>query len=172
MCKYYQQYYRLFTHFFIHADATHLAFNMLSLFMLGRMLEIELINKYGLFSGEFHLVILYFVGGVFATVIPYYRNQNNKHYRSLGASGAVSSVIFAGILWNPTMRLGLLFLPIPIPAYIFGPLYLLYEYWADKKGNTGIAHDAHIGGAIFGILYVLFINVEKGMEFINQFVNT
>jgi membrane associated rhomboid family serine protease len=68
------------------------------------------------------------------------------------------------------MKLMLMFIPIPIPAYIFGPLYLLYEYFADNRGGTGIAHDAHIGGALFGILYVLLINVEKGKEFISYFV--
>jgi membrane associated rhomboid family serine protease len=122
-------------------------------------------NEYGTVSGELHFIVLYILGGVFATLIPYMRNQDNIHYRSLGASGAVSAIIFAAIIWNPTMQLGLLFIPIPIPAYIFGPLYLAFEYWADRKGGTGIAHDAHIGGAIFGVLYVLIINIDKGKEF-------
>lgn len=86
---------------------------------------------------------------------------------SLGASGAVSAVIFAAILWNPTMKLHLLFIPIGIPAYIFGPLYIAYEIYMDKRGNTGIAHDAHIGGAIFGILFVLFTNIDAGKRFID-----
>jgi membrane associated rhomboid family serine protease len=80
-------------------------------------------------------------------------------------------VIFAAILWNPGMQLRLFFIPIDIPAYVFGPLYLLYEYFADKRGNTGIAHDAHIGGALFGILYVLIINIDKGKEFFSYFLN-
>lgn len=167
-CKHNHEQYRVFTHLFIHADVTHLLFNMLSLYMLGEILEIQLINHYGLMRGEIHLGALYFLGGIFSTLIPFYRNQDNIHYKSLGASGAVSAIIFAAIIWNPTMQLGLLFLPIPIPAYIFGPLYLLYEYWADKKGKSGIAHDAHIGGALFGIIYVLIINIEKGKEFFNQ----
>ena len=81
------------------------------------------------------------------------------------ASGAVSAVIFAAILWNPRMRLSFFFIPIGIPAYIFGPLYLAFEFYMDKRGGSGIAHDAHIGGAVFGILYVLFINIDKGKEF-------
>ena len=167
-CKHNHEKYRVLTHLFIHADATHLIFNMLSLYMLGEILEIQLINEFGVMRGEIHFVTLYFLGGIFSTLIPFYRNQDNIHYRSLGASGAVSAVIFAAIIWNPTMRLGLLFLPIPIPAYIFGPLYLLYEYWAEKKGKSGIAHDAHIGGALCGIVYVLITDIEKGKECFNQ----
>jgi membrane associated rhomboid family serine protease len=163
--KHNKEYYRIFSHMFIHADTTHLAFNMFSLYFLGSVLESNLIDQYGFFSGEFHFFLIYFFGGIFATLIPYSRNQDNPSYRSLGASGAVSSVIFAAILWNPTMQLGLLFIPIPIPAYIFGPIYLAFEYFADRRGGSGIAHDAHLGGALFGIAYILFINLEKGQEF-------
>jgi membrane associated rhomboid family serine protease len=80
----------------------------------------------------------------------------------------VSAVIFAAIRWMPGMELYLMFIPIPIPAFIFGPLYLAFEYWSHKRGGTGIAHDAHIGGAIFGVLYVLIINIDKGKEFLGH----
>lgn len=76
--------------------------------------------------------------------IPFRIKHNNEHIR---------------------MQLGILFIPIPIPAYLFGPIYLFIEYLADKKGNTGIAHDAHIGGAIFGVIFILLINFDKGKEF-------
>ena len=69
------------------------------------------------------------------------------------------------------MPLNLLFIPIAIPAYIFGPLYLLFEFLMDKRGGTGIAHDAHIGGALFGIIYVLIINIDKGTEFVGKIFN-
>jgi membrane associated rhomboid family serine protease len=95
------------------------------------------------------------------------KHQDNPAYRSLGASGAVSAVIFAAILWDPSMLLVIMFLPFPIPAYIFGPIYLAIEYFSMKRGGTGIAHDAHLGGAIFGILFVLLLNFEKGKEFID-----
>jgi len=167
--KHNREYYRMLGHLLIHADSTHLIFNMMSLYFLGSLLEQEFMFQYGSLNGEIHFLVLYVLGGLFATLIPYMRNQDNPNYRSLGASGAVSAVIFAAIVWNPTMELGLLFIPIPIPAYIFGPLYLAFEYWADRRGNTGIAHDAHIGGAIFGILYVLIINIDKGKEFFSIF---
>ncbi len=165
--KHEKEYYRLFSHMFIHADSVHLIFNMMSLYFLGSFLESAFIDFYGLVGGEIHFIILYFFGGLFSTLIPFTRNQDNPNYRALGASGAVSAVIFAAIIWNPEMQLSILFLPIPIPAYIFGPIYLAFEYWADRRGGTGIAHDAHIGGAIFGVIYVLIINIEKGKEFLS-----
>lgn len=165
--KHHHAYERLIAHIWIHADILHLVFNMISLYFLGGYLEYQLIEYYGVFSGEVHFAILYLGGGLFSTIIPYYRHQDDSSYRSLGASGAVSSVIFATILWEPTLPLSFMFLPFAIPAYIFGPLYLAFEYWADKRGGTGIAHDAHIGGALFGIIYVLITNIDKGKFFLH-----
>lgn len=170
-CKHNGEYYRTLGHVLIHADMTHLAFNMFSLYFLGSLLEQNFMFEFGVVKGEIHFLLIYVFGGIFATLIPFVRNQDNPNYRSLGASGAVSAIVFAAILWNPTMQLGLLFIPFPIPAYIFGPLYLAFEYFADKRGGTGIAHDAHIGGAVFGILYVLIINIDKGKEFFSLIFN-
>jgi membrane associated rhomboid family serine protease len=157
--------YRLFSHLFIHADITHLAFNMLSLYSLGSMFEQQLNFSYGFLIGSIHFLLLYFLGGLASAFVIYFRNQDNASYRSLGASGAVSAVIFASIIWNPTMTLMIMFIPIPIPAYLFGPIYLLIEFFALRRGGTGIAHDAHIGGALFGFLYVLILDIEKGKQF-------
>lgn len=180
--KHNKESWRIFTHVLIHADWGHLLFNMLSLYFLGNSflyapcnyyvgIDCGLIEHYGPVMGNLHFIVLFVLGGLFATLIPYIRNQDNAGYRSLGASGAVSAVIFAAIIWNPGMKLMFFFIPVAIPAYIFGPLYLLYEYIADKRGGTGIAHDAHIGGALFGILYVLIINIDKGFSFIGYFAN-
>jgi membrane associated rhomboid family serine protease len=163
--KHNNEHLRIISHVLIHADLTHLAFNMFSLYFLGSFLENSFIQYYGFYKGESFFFILYILGGIFATFIPYYRQHENRNYQSLGASGAVSAIVFAAILWNPTMQLGILFIPIPIPAYLFGPIYLFIEYLADKKGNSGIAHDAHIGGAIFGVIFILLINFDKGKEF-------
>jgi membrane associated rhomboid family serine protease len=179
--KHNREHYRLGSHVFIHADWGHLIFNMLSLYFLGNSflyapcdyyvgIDCGLFATYGSTMGSLHFVALFVLGGLFATLIPYIRNQDNPSYRSLGASGAVSAVIFAAILWNPGMKLMFFFIPIAIPAYVFGPVYLLYEYFADKRGGTGIAHDAHIGGALFGIVYVLIINVQKGGDFVGYFL--
>jgi membrane associated rhomboid family serine protease len=163
--------YRIFTHLWIHSDVAHLFFNMFSLYALGGMLEMELINEYGRLKGELHFLTIYLLGGLFATLIPYIRNHENPAYRSLGASGAVSAIIFAAILWRPEMELQIIFVPIPFKAYWFGIFYLAYEIWMDKKGNTGIAHDAHIGGAILGIVYVLLVNFDKLANFGQQFTS-
>jgi len=184
-----KQYYRIASHMLIHGDWMHLIFNGVSLYFLGKgfltitageysmtndlrtsfLLDDGLMSTYGALMGQVHFGLIFILGGLFASIIPYIRNQDNPSYRSLGASGAVSAVIFAAILWNPEMRLSLFFIPIAIPAYIFGPLYLLFEFVMDKRGNSGIAHDAHIGGAIFGVLYVLIINFDKGRDFFNLF---
>ena len=166
--KHQQEYARLLTHGFIHADLPHLAFNMMTLYFMGEYLYNEWMQLYGN-AGIAYFVVLYFFGMMVATLFPMMRHQDDPNYRSLGASGAVSAVLFAVILWNPTLSLSLLFIPIPIPAYLFGPLYLLFEYYSMKKGNTGIAHDAHIGGAIFGLLFVLMLDVQKGMQFVHLF---
>lgn len=184
-----KQYYRFASHMAIHGDWMHLIFNGMSLYFLGSgfltitegvysttndlansyYLNGGLIDTYGFTMGQVHFALIFILGGLFAGIIPYIRNKDNPSYRSLGASGGVSAVVFAAILWNPEMKLGLFIIPIMIPAYIFGPLYLFFEVMMDKRGNSGIAHDAHIGGAIFGILYVLLINFDKGKEFLNLF---
>lgn len=166
--KHQQEYGRLLTHGFIHADLPHLAFNMMTLYFMGEYLYKEWMQLYGN-AGIAYFCVLYFFGMMVATLFPMMKHQDDPNYRSLGASGAVSAVLFAVILWNPTLSLSLMFIPIPIPAYLFGPLYLLFEYYSMKKGNTGIAHDAHIGGAIFGLLFVLMLDAQKGMQFVHLF---
>ena len=167
--KHNNEYYRLISHIFIHADISHLAFNMISLYFLGSTLSYYFIDYYGLQLGTAYLLILYFAGAIFASLPSFLKQQDNSAYRSLGASGAVSAVIFAAILWDPSLSLGILFIPFPIPAYIFGPIYLAVEYFSMKRGGTGIAHDAHLGGAVFGILFVLLLNINKGKEFLDLF---
>jgi membrane associated rhomboid family serine protease len=162
---------RTLTHMWIHVDYQHLIFNMLSLYFLGDLLLKEFMFYFGNISGQINFLVLYLLGGLFATAIPYLRNRDNPGYRSMGASGAVSAIVFAAILWRPDIELGLFLLPFRFPAYWFGIIYLAYEFWADKKGGTGIAHDAHIGGAIFGIIYILVANSSKGIEFINYLVH-
>jgi membrane associated rhomboid family serine protease len=176
--------YRFISHIFIHADLTHLIFNMISLYFLGDVLlnmkggdyisnNGEITNYrdgwlqlYGFWLSQLMFLILYFGGALFSSIFSYYKHKDNYSYRALGASGAVSAVIFAAILWNPTMKIYFFFIPIGIPAYIFGPLYIIYEIYMNKNGNTNIAHDAHISGAIFGILFILLTNFETGKRFI------
>lgn len=173
---------RILGHILIHADWMHLIFNMMSLYFLGSIflsmsdayyyqgIDSGLMQKYGVVFGQMHFLAIYILGALVASIIPYFRHQDNPNYKAVGASGAVSAIIFAAIIWNPGMKLSIMFLPFGIPAYIFGPLYLLYEWYADRRGGSGIAHDAHIGGAIFGILYILIINIDKGKQFLSYFL--
>jgi membrane associated rhomboid family serine protease len=169
--KHDNQSWRIFTHMWIHVDVNHLLFNMVSLYFLGDLLQGELNYRYGSMLGQGHFFVLYIIGGLFATLIPYIRNQDKPNYLSMGASGAVSAIVFAAILWRPDVELGIILLPFRLPAYWFGLLYLAYEFWADRRGNTGIAHDAHIGGAVFGIIYILVIHPEKGANFVSHLIN-
>lgn len=167
--KHHNEGFKVFSHMWIHLDMQHLIFNMLSLFFLGKMLLGHFVVSYGTVNGNLKFLMLYLTGGIFATVIPYLRHNENPGYRSLGASGAVSAVVFGAILWDPQMKLGFIFLPVSLPAYWFGLGYLVYEFYMDRRGDTGIAHDAHIGGAITGIIYILVINFPKGQAFIESF---
>jgi membrane associated rhomboid family serine protease len=154
--KHNEEWPRFFSHMLVHSDWSHLIFNMMTLYFIGDFLFNEYSLIFGSIKGIYYFGSLYLMGGLFATAYSYYKHQNNPGYRSLGASGAVTAVLFAFIAAHPTQDLMLMFIPIPIPAYIFGPIYLLIEYYAFRKGNTGIAHDAHISGALVGILFVLF----------------
>lgn len=159
-----KEWYRMISHLFIHADYVHLLFNMFVLFSFGQLMEFKFVEAYGV-SGHVHFFLLYFLGGLAAGVWPFIRNADNPNYMSLGASGAVSAVLFASILWYPQGGIYMMFIPVEIPAWLFGILYLAFEYYMSKRGNSGIAHDAHFGGAVFGLVYVLIINFDKGKAF-------
>jgi membrane associated rhomboid family serine protease len=130
LAKHYNQKERFFTHMFVHSDWGHLFFNMFSFYMFGEFMESDLILTYGVAKGEIIFGSLYILGGLFSTLWPFIRNQDTDTYYSVGASGAVSAIIFASVIWFPALKMGLLFLPIMIPGYIFGPLYLAFEYYA------------------------------------------
>lgn len=165
----YKKWYRCFTHGFVHADWMHLGFNMFVLYSFGELLEMIFEIKFGL-RGHMLYALLYLAGILFSCLYSLYKHKDNPYYNSLGASGAVMAVLFGFILVNPTAELGLLFLPgIQIPAYIFGPLILLLEYALSKRGGTGIAHDAHIGGAIFGVVFMTALDYNYLLDFFKHF---
>jgi len=148
------------THGFIHADTTHLLFNMITLYFFGGLVEDRL--------GTVNYLLLYFVGMAMASVFSYFKHQNNTGYRALGASGAVSAVLFAAILIRPEMSLYIFFIPIPIPALIFGPLYLLYSAYEARKGTSNVGHDAHFYGAIFGLIFPLIVQPSLFQNFLDR----
>lgn len=129
---------------FIHADATHLLFNMITFFFFAFPLE--------QFLGTGKFVALYLVGLVVSHTCTWYKERNNPQYASLGASGAISAVLFAYIVYFPSTMLLVFF--IPMPAMVFAFLYVGYSWWASKNANDRINHDAHLCGALSGLGFV------------------
>jgi membrane associated rhomboid family serine protease len=146
MINHRKEWWRFFSSGLIHADWMHLGFNMFSFYMFGRAVEDSFAYLFD-GKGAFFYLILYVGGIAMSSLYSYEKNKQNIYYNALGASGAVSAVIFAYIIIAPTTKLMFLFLPVPIPAYLFGIIYLGIEYYLGKKGNTNIGHDA-----IFGVL--------------------
>ena len=166
-----KQGYRFLSHIFIHADWMHLIFNMYVLYIFGNSVENKFLSiDNNNVIASINYIYLYFGGALFATLIPFIRNLNNPNYLSLGASGAVSAIIFASIILLPQKDINIFFLP-PIPSYLFGILYIAFEYYMDKRGNTGIAHDAHIGGALFGVVYIITTKFNQFEAFIQYVIN-
>lgn len=149
-----RQYYRFITCGFIHADFMHLFFNMYAFFLFGTITEEIFAAIFGNY-GKILYIIMYVAALVVCLIPSYQKNRNNSNYRSLGASGAVSAVVFAYILFNPLQGIGLIFIPVYIPGFLFGFLYLAVSYYLDKKGSGSINHSAHIWGALFGILFLI-----------------
>ena len=145
----YNQWYRFMTSGFIHADIQHLAFNMFTLYFFGRNWEYAYGGELGV--SEVWYVLLYHLALSVSQVPSYLKNRNNYHYRSLGASGAVSAIVFSMILLMPWDTLYVFILP--IPAIIYAILYLGYTIYMGKKGGDYINHDAHLWGAVFGIAF-------------------
>ncbi|WP_049237127.1 rhomboid family intramembrane serine protease [Moraxella canis] len=160
------QYDRLLTHGFIHADGMHLLFNMFTLYFFGSVIERFYINKFG----NLGFVAFYVLAIIVAILPTYARNKNNPRYSSLGASGAVSAVLFAYILFAPWNTL-YLFAVLPIPAIVFAIAYVAYSIWADRRGGGNINHSAHLFGAVFGVVATIAIEPGIIFHFLNRLLN-
>ena len=149
-----KEWYRFFTSGFIHADFMHLAFNMFSFYMFGDYVEQYFTMIFGASGGTFFIIL--YISSLLICLIPTYLNHYKQyHYQSLGASGAVSAIVFAGIFLQPTMQIGFFIIPPIIPGFIFGPIYLGLTAYLSKKGQSGINHSAHLGGSIYGIVFLI-----------------
>jgi len=159
------QYYRVLSHGFIHADIGHLFINMFVLWSFGTALE-DLFQIYFGPWGIVFFLIIYFGGMIVASLPALKKHGDNPYYNAVGASGAVASVLFSYILINPVSMLGLM-LVIPIPAFVFGILYIWYETKMQNR-NDGIAHDAHVFGALFGFTLTIVLDPYFIIEFFTQ----
>ncbi|MGN6418805.1 MAG: rhomboid family intramembrane serine protease [Pseudobacter sp.] len=149
-----KQWYRFFSCGLIHADWMHLIFNMWALYLFGTALEQAFISVFAQMGKIFYLLL--YISSLFFCLIPTYaRHKNDSSYRSLGASGAVSAVIFACILYLPLMKLRFFFIPIDIRGFIFGAAYLIISSYLDKRGGDRVNHSAHIWGALYGIVFFI-----------------
>ncbi|MDR3713622.1 MAG: rhomboid family intramembrane serine protease [Puia sp.] len=168
-----RQYYRFFTCGFIHANYMHLGFNMYSFWIFGQYVEKEFFWYFGE-KGKWLYLLMYLSSLFFCLLPTYFKNRENYNYRSLGASGAVSAVIFAFIFLNPLQGLGIIIIPnIYIPGFIFGILYLVLSTVLDRRGGGQVNHSAHIWGALYGIAFLLvagllFSDHNILMEFVSK----
>jgi len=151
----------------IHKDWTHLLFNMITFYYFGFGLEAIFVSASGPI-GHLLFALLYILGLILSDIPTIIQQKNNFHYHSLGASGAISAVLFSFILFDPKMMLGI-FLIIPMPAYIFAVLYLAYCIWASKNSKDGINHDAHLFGALTGLVLTIIMYPWIVKHFISQF---
>ena len=160
-----KHYDRLLTHGFIHADWQHLLFNMITLFFFGRYIE----PFFADYLGPLGFLMFYLSAIVIAILPTYMRHRHDPGYRSLGASGGVSAVLFAYILINPWNLIFIFFLP--VPAIVYGVAFVGYSFRADHQGGGNTNHNAHLSGAIYGVLFMLLMEPRVGGMFLQRLMS-
>jgi membrane associated rhomboid family serine protease len=154
---------RFFTHGFIHADYMHLLFNMLTLYFFGPYIEYIL--------GKALFLALYITALVGSSLFDYFKHKDNYYYRSLGASGAVSAVLFVTILNNPWASEICLFGVLCLPNLVFGIAYIAYSTYMDKRGGDNVAHTAHLWGGLYGFAFAAVTRPDLLRDFLNMITN-
>ena len=152
---------------FIHKDYMHLLFNMVTFYFFGGVVELFLRYKFGVLVGGVLFVGFYLLGIIISDLPTYKKYQLDSHYRALGASGGTSATVFASIVIMPLSDI-CLFAFICLPGFILGVLFLIYSYVKGKQDNDGINHDAHLYGAIFGIVFILILSPSSAGMFLEQ----
>lgn len=162
-----KEWYRFLTSGFIHADWLHLIVNMYVLYIFGESLEVTYAQLFGPF-GNLLYVLLYLFAIPLSSITTYIKHRENPSYMSLGASGAVSAVLFSFILLYPTASLSLLFIPIQFPAVVLGVGYLIYSYVMGRQGRDNVNHEAHFYGAVFGFVFPLVLEPQLFLRFVDE----
>jgi membrane associated rhomboid family serine protease len=165
-----REWYRVFTHGFLHADWVHLIVNMLVFYSFGTAVEayfgqladLEMIRLPGVW-----FIMLYVSAIAIASIVTLIRHASNYNYNAVGASGAVSAILFTAIFFAPLQQV-LFYAVIPIPGILFGVLYLVYSQYMSRRDADNVNHDAHFYGAVYGFLFPLIIDLDLIWVFLNQ----
>ncbi len=162
-----KEYYRLLTSGFIHNDYWHLLINCVVIYSFGNVVELYYKSYLGPTTGLYLYLGLYLITIVASDVFSYFKHANNPSYAALGASGTASGLLYSTILFSPWSKFSLYGI-VPIPAIIFGFLYLAYESYMSKKAMDNIGHDAHISGAIFGFIFTAILVNDAFFDFFQK----
>ena len=163
-----KEWWRMLTSGLVHGGWGHLFFNMLTLYFFGTVVEQYFAAAFGSTNGIVLYVVLYVSAIAVASLWDLFKNRDNPNYNALGASGAVSAVLFASILFDPKMGIYIYLIPIPVPGYIFAPLYLLYCWYMARRGTDNIGHTAHFWGAVYGLAFPLICRPDIFQHFLAQ----
>lgn len=159
-----KEYWRWLTSGFVHADYMHLAFNLFAFYSFGKFVEFEFMDKFGDKTGQMIYLVFYLAIIVAANIPTHFQQKNNVNYMAVGASGGVSGVVFAAILFRPWLDMAFFFFP--MKGLVFGVLYILYSSWAAKNANNNIGHSAHLTGAIMGFLLTALLMPSEFEQFL------
>ena len=165
-----REYYRIFTHAFLHADLFHLGINMLVLYSFGTYIEqafADLESQGVIFSGTFFYLLLYAGSVVLASLPTVIRYRNNEGYSAVGASGAVSAVVFSYIFFAPLQKI-YFYMVLPIPGILFGILFLVYSSYMSRRKSDNINHSAHFWGAVVGFVFPILLEPSLFMVFLEN----
>lgn len=167
LIKHSNQWYRSLSYGLIHADWIHLGINMYVLYSFGSIVE-YFFDYHFAEKSVFYFILLYVSSVAFSVLPDIRRHRDNPGYNAVGASGAVSAIVFSSILFYPLGELYILFIPFPIPSFIFGVIYLVYSAYMSKKQSDNIGHLTHFSGAIYGFLFPIALKPQLFINFISQ----
>ena len=163
-----REWHRMLSYGLVHGGWGHLIFNMITLLCFGRIVEQYFAAAFGDTTGPVLYVVLYVTALAVSSIGDLVKFRNDPYYSAVGASGAVSAILFACILFEPRMGIYIYLIPIPVPAYIFAPLYLVYCIVMSRKNVDNIGHSAHFWGAVYGLVFPLLLRPDIFTHFLSQ----